>query len=318
MTEAVTTATSTLGVDLGRVLELDEDGERLTHGGRGRHARRLRRHVGHPAELSESEGAGHTLRTGEPTIVEDMATETRFTPSPTLLELGVVASLSVPIEGHDQPFGVLNVNAREPRDVLRGRGRVPHRDRDADHHRRRARPRGAGDPPRRPARSAHRPAEPHARARPARAGAGPPAARAHRRRGLRARHRRLQADQRLARARRRRRGAARAGAPADRRGAHDRHRRAPRRRRVRRHLPRRRRRARRHRRRRAARGRDHPPAEPRQRRALLHGQHRRHAGRDQATTPRSRCSATPTRRCTAPRRAAAAATSCSTRRCAPA
>ena len=43
-----------------------------------------------------------------------MATETRFAPSPTLLKLGVVSSLSVAIEGHDQPFGVLNVNAREP------------------------------------------------------------------------------------------------------------------------------------------------------------------------------------------------------------
>ena len=31
-------------------------------------------------------------------------------------KLGVVSSLSVAIEGHDEPFGVLNVNAREPRD----------------------------------------------------------------------------------------------------------------------------------------------------------------------------------------------------------
>ena len=68
-----------------------------------------------PLSLSESESAAHTLRTGEPTIVEDMATETRFKPSPMLLKLGVVSSLSVPIEGHDQPFGVLNVHAREPR-----------------------------------------------------------------------------------------------------------------------------------------------------------------------------------------------------------
>jgi GAF domain-containing protein len=63
-----------------------------------------------PLSLAESESAGHTLRTGEPTIVEDMAAETRFKPSATLLKLGVVSSLSVPIEGHDQPFGVLNVN----------------------------------------------------------------------------------------------------------------------------------------------------------------------------------------------------------------
>ena len=40
MTEAVTTATATLGVDVGRVLELDEAGERLTHGGRRSACRR--------------------------------------------------------------------------------------------------------------------------------------------------------------------------------------------------------------------------------------------------------------------------------------
>jgi diguanylate cyclase (GGDEF)-like protein/PAS domain S-box-containing protein len=116
MTEAVTAATFTLGVDLGRVLELDEESERLSMVASVGMGGGFAPIEGLPLNLKESEGAGHTLRTGEPSIVEDLATETRFTPSPTLLQLGVVSSLSVAIEGHDQPFGVLNVNAREAHD----------------------------------------------------------------------------------------------------------------------------------------------------------------------------------------------------------
>ena len=126
-------------------------------------------------------------------------------------------------------------------------------------------------------------------------------------------------DQRLARPRRRRRGAARAGAAADRRRAPDRHRRAARRRRVRRHLPRRRR---------APAGRRESPSgsAPRStaRWCSSSGEHFFTVSigitlaATEARHARSRCCATPTRRCTGPRTAAAAATSCSTRRCAPA
>ena len=269
MTEAVTTATATLGVGAGQVLELGEDGESLT----------VVAAVGLP-DADERRGQPEDPDRGSRPAVRG---------------------------SHDQ--------RRRTARVLRGRGRVPHRRRDADHAGRRAAPRGAGVARRRAARPAHRPAEPHAGARPARLRARPPAPRADRRRGVRARPRRLQDDQRLARPRRRRRGAAGARAAADRGGAHDRHGRAPGRRRVRRHLPGRRRRARRARRRRAPRGRGHRPAGPRQRRALLHRQHRRHAGGHRARTRPSRCCATPTRRCTGPRRAAADATSCSTTRC---
>jgi diguanylate cyclase (GGDEF)-like protein/PAS domain S-box-containing protein len=113
MTEAVTTSIATLGVDLGGVLALDEDKESVT----------VVAGVGLPAglvgthrlALSESAHVEYTLRTGEPTIIEDMATEARFTPDPTLLKLGIVSSLSVPITGDGEPFGVLNVHARERR-----------------------------------------------------------------------------------------------------------------------------------------------------------------------------------------------------------
>ena len=113
MARAVTAAAATLGADWGAVLALDKAGEALT----------VAAAVGVPEgfagaqriPLGESANAGYTLRTGEPTIVEDMAAETRFEPDPTLLRLGVVSSLSVPIDGHEQPFGVLGVHAREPR-----------------------------------------------------------------------------------------------------------------------------------------------------------------------------------------------------------
>ncbi|MDX6719016.1 MAG: hypothetical protein QOJ63_1270 [Solirubrobacteraceae bacterium] len=113
MTEAVTKACATLGVDVAGVLQLD-GGERLT----------LVAAVGVPEDmlgarrplLAENSIAAHILRTGEPVIIADSATETRFAASsPTLLASGVVSSLSVAIDGHDRLLGILFVHTREPR-----------------------------------------------------------------------------------------------------------------------------------------------------------------------------------------------------------
>jgi diguanylate cyclase (GGDEF)-like protein/PAS domain S-box-containing protein len=113
MTEAVATATATLGVDLGGVLELDAaEGTLVVVAGVGLPARPT---GGARIALTDSTDVGYTMRTGEPTIVVDVATETRFQAHPTLVELGVVSSLNVPIGSRDAPFGVLNVHAREPR-----------------------------------------------------------------------------------------------------------------------------------------------------------------------------------------------------------
>ena len=163
--------------------------------GRRRHRRprRLDRRAGDAAQPERERGRRHTLRTGEPTIVEDMATETRFKPvadpararrrqQPQRPDRAATTSPSASSTSH----------AREPRVFSEDEVAFLDRGRDADHRRRRARPRRAGDAPRRAARPAHRPAEPHARARPARPCAGPPAARAHRRGGVRARPRPLQ------------------------------------------------------------------------------------------------------------------------------
>ncbi len=50
---------------------------------------------------------GYTLLRGEPVIVEDAADERRFTLERELLERGVVSSMSVPIQGAPEPYGVL-------------------------------------------------------------------------------------------------------------------------------------------------------------------------------------------------------------------
>jgi diguanylate cyclase (GGDEF)-like protein/PAS domain S-box-containing protein len=114
MTEAVTTAIATLGVDLGGVLELDEARESVTVVAGVGLPKGI---VGtHRIALSESAHAGYTLSTGEPTIVADMATDPRFNPDPTLSKLGIVSSLSVPIIGDGEPFGVLGVHVRERRE----------------------------------------------------------------------------------------------------------------------------------------------------------------------------------------------------------
>ena len=111
MTQAVTTSTATLGLDVAAVLELDDTGETLSLvAGVG-----LPRRVdGVRISVADSPIAAHVLRTGEPVIVGDLATEPRF-PSAALAELGVVSSLSVPIDGHDRLFGILSVHARESR-----------------------------------------------------------------------------------------------------------------------------------------------------------------------------------------------------------
>ena len=97
------TATTTLGVDGGGILELSRDGRNLTVVAGADLPDGM---VGsHQILLSESANAGYTLRTGEPTIVEDMAAETRFKPAPFLLELGVVSSVTVPIQGLGRASG---------------------------------------------------------------------------------------------------------------------------------------------------------------------------------------------------------------------
>jgi signal transduction histidine kinase/CheY-like chemotaxis protein/HAMP domain-containing protein len=57
----------------------------------------------------------YTLNTGEPVVVEDFKTETRFYASPLLAGHGVVSSVTVAIPTRERPFGVLGIHTTRQR-----------------------------------------------------------------------------------------------------------------------------------------------------------------------------------------------------------
>jgi len=56
-----------------------------------------------------------TLIAGEPVIVEDLSSETRFSGPPLLFEHGVVSGMSITIPGYVRPYGVLGVHTTQCR-----------------------------------------------------------------------------------------------------------------------------------------------------------------------------------------------------------
>ncbi len=111
---AVRTIADTLDVKFCKVLELLPGGEEL----------RLRAGVGWQEGLVGSatvgaqldSQAGYTLAAGEPVLVDDLPTETRFNGPELLHEHGVVSGISVAIIGeHEAPFGVLGAHSRRRR-----------------------------------------------------------------------------------------------------------------------------------------------------------------------------------------------------------
>jgi PAS domain S-box-containing protein len=105
---AVQLAARGLEVELGTVVELEGDRfvVRATHGW-------PEGYEAVPVPLDSQ--AGYTLRGLEPVVVEEMESETRFTPSPNLVALGVRAGVTVRIPGASGPFGVLAAHTRQPR-----------------------------------------------------------------------------------------------------------------------------------------------------------------------------------------------------------
>jgi len=111
--EAVRVAAETLGVEYCKLLECQSDtGTLLLRAGIG-----WRPGLLGTCEVVADRGsqAGFTLLCGKPVIVQDLDREERFTPSRLLREHDVVSGLSVIVHGHQSPFGVLAVHARQRR-----------------------------------------------------------------------------------------------------------------------------------------------------------------------------------------------------------
>ncbi|NOY90879.1 MAG: response regulator [Deltaproteobacteria bacterium] len=102
-----------LGVEYGKVLELEQGGRAL------RLAAGVGWHEGLVGHICLSAGmesqAGYTLRQQGPVLVEDLQNEKRFYGPELLLEHGVVAGVSVLIGTPDEPWGVLGAHTRERR-----------------------------------------------------------------------------------------------------------------------------------------------------------------------------------------------------------
>jgi len=120
LTEACHLVGEALGTDLAKVVELQEDGETLL----------VRAGVGWKPgvvgvaiiQAKDDTTEGHALKTGEPMISPDIAMETRFRYPPFLTDNGVRAVANVIIIGGQDrpPFGILQVDSREPRQFTDG------------------------------------------------------------------------------------------------------------------------------------------------------------------------------------------------------
>lgn len=109
-----------VGTELAKVMMLSDDGESLI----------VRAGVGwRPGivgvltlKLSESKPESLALKTGQPTISPDIATETRFKYPAFLIDNGVKAVANVAILGSEAgpPFGVLQIDSRVPRQFTDG------------------------------------------------------------------------------------------------------------------------------------------------------------------------------------------------------
>lgn len=110
--EAVRVTAATLEVEYCKVLELDAGGQSLS----------LRAGVGWQegvvgnarVSIDDTSQAGHTLRAASPIIVEDLATETRFSGPQLLIDHGVRSGVSVIVDP-DNPWGVLGAHSTHKR-----------------------------------------------------------------------------------------------------------------------------------------------------------------------------------------------------------
>jgi len=112
MQEAVVVVARELGGGYSSLLEMLPDGEEMV----------LRAGVGWPdgsvgivrADIGANSQAGYTLASDDPVLVEDLRTESRFTPPQMHLAQGIVSGISVIVRGPEKPFGVLGVHSEQP------------------------------------------------------------------------------------------------------------------------------------------------------------------------------------------------------------
>ncbi|MDH3674156.1 MAG: GAF domain-containing protein, partial [Anaerolineae bacterium] len=105
MYEAVSLVTKTLNVEYAGILKyIQDENSLLLRSGIGWHEGLVGQ-----AKIEATKGspAGYALLTGHPVIVENLDEEKRFDQPPLLHEHGVVSTMSVIIQGRDEPFGVL-------------------------------------------------------------------------------------------------------------------------------------------------------------------------------------------------------------------
>src|SRR5579883_1184260 len=110
--ECAALVSSTLGTELCDIWELQPDGtELILRAGLGWRNGQINRAI---LRAEPGSQAAFALGRHKPVIIENLAKEKRFKPSPLLLSHGVVSGVSLVIPGVKRPFGTLGAYARKP------------------------------------------------------------------------------------------------------------------------------------------------------------------------------------------------------------
>ena len=112
MAEAAELARSNLGIEYVNILELMPDGSILFQAGTGWEEGLVGQAV---TEAVNSIPAAQVIQTQTPVIVDDFRTDERFPDASLLRDHGVISSVTVPLYGHDRPFGTLGAHSTRHR-----------------------------------------------------------------------------------------------------------------------------------------------------------------------------------------------------------